>query len=58
MGRSHGSLYVGVRENERAREGMVVLLNELCYTVLECVSSEVLWIKFNYDSLRICGCSV
>ena len=41
----------GVQEMERAREGVAILLNDVCYTAVidfVCISSRTLWIKFKF----------
>ena len=43
-------IIAGVQEMKRAREGVAVLLNDVCHivvTVFGCVSSRILWIKFS-----------
>ena len=50
-------IIAGVREMERAREGVAVLLNKVWRSVVidfECISSRILWIKFNFSRVKVC----
>ena len=42
----------GVQEMERVGEGVAILLNDVWHSAVidfECVSSRILWIKFNFS---------
>ena len=54
-------IFAGVQEIERARERVAVLLNDVRHSaVVEygCVSSRILWIKFKFSTVKMCGCGV
>ena len=46
-----------VQEMERAREGMVILLNDVRHSAVadfKCVSSRIHWIKFKFPRVKVC----
>ena len=50
-------IIAGVQEMERAREEMTNWLNDVWHTVVVdfgCVSSRILWIKFNFSRVEVC----
>ena len=50
-------IFPGVHEMKRAREGGVVLLNDVWYSAMEksgCVSSRILGIKFKVSRVKVC----
>ena len=47
----------GVEEIERARKGVTILLNDVWHSAVidfGCVSSRILWVKFNFSKLKVC----
>ena len=50
-------VYAGVEKNERAREGVAVLMSELWHKSLVnfvCVSSRILMVKFKFARVKVC----
>ena len=46
----------GVKEMERAREGVAILLNDVRHSAVidfGCVSSRILWIKFKFSRVKV-----
>ena len=42
--------------DDRAKEGVAILLNDVCHIAVVdfgCVSSKILWIKFQFSSVKI-----
>ena len=51
-------IFAGVQEMERAREGVAVLLNDVWHSAVVksgYVSSRILWIKFKFSRVKVCG---
>ena len=52
------SIIAGFQEIEKAREDIVVLMNDEWYSALigfGCVSSWLLWVKFNFSRVKVYG---
>ena len=50
-------IIAGVQEIERAREAVVILLNDVWHSAviyIECLSSRILWIKFKFSRVKVC----
>ena len=50
-------IIAGVKEMERARKGVAVLLNDVWHNAVidfGCVSSKILWIKFKFSRVKVC----
>ena len=50
--------FAGVQEMKRAREGVAVLLYDVWHSAVVksgCVSSRILWIKFKFSRVKVCG---
>ena len=50
-------IFTGVQEMERAREGVVVLFNDVWHSSVVksgCVSSRILWIKLKFSRVKFC----
>ena len=50
-------IIAGVQEMERGRKGVAILLNDVWHSVVVdfgCVSSRILWIKFNFLRVKVC----
>ena len=46
------SIIAGIQEMERTREGVAILLNDVCHSAVidfVWVSSKILWIKFEFS---------
>ena len=51
------NLSAGVQEMERVREGVAILLNNVCHSVMKdlgCISSRIFWIKFKFLEVKVC----
>ena len=51
----HG-IIVGVREIERAREGVAIRLNDVWHSAgidFGCVTTRILWIKFKFSKVKV-----
>ena len=51
------SIIAGIHEIERAREGVVILLNDVWHSAMvhfRCVSSRILSIKFKFSRFKVC----
>ena len=50
-------IIAGVKEMERAGEGVFILLNNVCHSAVidfGCVSSRILWIKSEFSRAKVC----
>ena len=50
-------IIAGVKEMERAREGVAILLNDVWYSAVVdfgCVSSRILWTKLKFSRVKFC----
>ena len=50
-------IIAGVQEMERARKGVVILLNDVWHSAVVdfgCVSFRILWIKFMFSRVKVC----
>ena len=56
--RGLNGIIAGIQEMERDREGLAILLNDVGHSAVidfGCVSSRILWIKFKFSRVKVCG---